>query len=70
MGVERIFSRGGTGGFFQKLSREGLKVVKFVFSDSKLRKQSFLLKFSKSRRLVSPVPTPMPAFVLKSTYSL
>jgi len=34
MGVERIFSRGDNSGFFQR----GTKVVKFHFSNSKLRK--------------------------------
>jgi len=39
MDVGRIFtSRGATRVFFKNLSREGAKVVKFVFSYSKLRK--------------------------------
>jgi len=52
----RIFSRGVTRGFVQKFFRGGLEVVKFVFSHSKLRKQFFLLKFSKSRGNGSPAP--------------
>ena len=36
MGVRWIFSTGGTGGFFQYFSRGGPKMVKFVFSRSKL----------------------------------
>jgi len=39
MGVGRIFSRGGTRGFFP-----GAKVVKFVFSHSKVRIQPFIAK--------------------------
>jgi len=50
VGVGRIFSGGeGTWGFFQNFSRRGPNVAKFVFSHSKLRKQPFLLKISKSR---------------------
>jgi len=37
MNVRRIFARGATRGFFQ----EGPKVVKFVFSHSKLKKTTF-----------------------------
>ena len=46
---EGFFPGGATRGFFQILSREWPKVVKFVFSHSKLRKQPFLLKISKYR---------------------
>jgi len=58
MGVGTIFSRGGTRGFFQNFSKGGAKVVKFVFFHSKLKKQPFLLKMSKSRGARSPLPTP------------
>ena len=57
MGVGRIFPGGGATGFFQSFSR-GPKVVKFVFSHLKLRKQPFLLKFSKSRGERAPLPPP------------
>jgi len=57
MGVERMFSRGGTRGFFLNFSR-GEKVVKFVFSLSKPWKQPFLLKFSKSSRPSPPCSPP------------
>jgi len=43
------FSRGGATRVFSKIFLGGPKVVKFVFSYSKLRKQPFLLKFSKSK---------------------
>jgi len=70
MGIGRIFSRGGTGGF-SKIFPGGPKVVKFVFSHSKLKKQPFLLKISKSRGALahSPLlPTPMVATTrLKNT---
>jgi len=46
MGVGRIFSREGPLVDFSKnFSRSEAKVVKFVCSYSKLRKQPFLLKF-------------------------
>jgi len=48
MGVGRIFSRGGTMVFFHNFSRGEPKVVTFVFSHLKLRKQLFFLKISKS----------------------
>jgi len=51
MGVGRIFSREALRDFF----RGGGKSSEICFSHSKLRKQPFLLKLSKSRR----VPTPM-----------
>ena len=41
--------------FSKSFSWEGPKVVKFGFYHSKLRKQPFLLKFSNS----CPLPTPM-----------
>jgi len=40
--------------FPKDFSRVGPKVVKFVFSHSKLRKQPFFLKFSKSRKANAP----------------
>jgi len=48
MGVGRIFP-GRAIGSFSKIFLGGPKVAKFVFSHSKLRKQPFLLKFSKYR---------------------
>ena len=59
MGLGRIFSRGATKGFIQNFSRGGPKVVKFVFSHSKLQKKLFLLQFSKSKGAKAPLPTPM-----------
>ena len=44
------------------------KVVKFVFSHSKLRKQPFLVKFSKSRRALAPLPSPSDAHVCGQTH--
>jgi len=44
---EGFFSTGGHCFFFQKFSG-GAKVVKFVFSHQKLKKQPFLLKFPKA----------------------
>jgi len=38
------FFQGRGGGFFQNFSRGGPKVVKFVFSQSKLRKHPFFAK--------------------------
>ena len=46
MGVGRIFSRGGGTRDFSNFFQGGPKVVKFVFSYSKLKKQSFLLEIS------------------------
>ena len=57
MGVGKNFSRGATRGFSQIFL--GKPIVKFVFSLSKLRKQPFLLKFSKSRGCLGP-PLPPP----------
>jgi len=51
MGVGRIFFQGeGALGAFSKIFLLGSKVVKFVFSYSKLRKLTFLVKFSNSFR--------------------
>jgi len=44
-----IFPEGGTRGFFPKNFLDVPKVVKFVFSHSKLGKQPFLLQFSRCR---------------------
>jgi len=41
MGVGRVFSKGVTLGDFSKIFPGGSKVVKFVFSHSKVRKQPF-----------------------------
>jgi len=58
VGVGRFFLQGGgTGAIFPKFFQGVAKVQKFVFSNSKLRKQPFLLKFSKSRGGLCPLPT-------------
>jgi len=44
-------------GFCQIFSSGWPKVVKFVFYHSKLRKQLFLLTFSKSRGSLAPCPS-------------
>ena len=44
-GRRKDFFHWGHQGIFPKISQGGLKVVKFVFSHSKLKKQPFLLKF-------------------------
>jgi len=62
MGVGRICS-GGPLRDFSKIFPRGAKVVKFVFSHSKLRKKSFLLKFSKSRGAQGPLALPSDAHV-------
>jgi len=63
MGVGMIFSRGATRVFFQNFSIGVPKVVKFVFSHWKLRKQPFVLKLLKSKgakvTTALPLPTPM-----------
>jgi len=59
------FYRRGHQRIFPKFFQEGPKVVKFVFSHLKLRKQPFLLKFFKSRGdqgPLTPLPTPMVVF--------
>jgi len=53
MGVGRIFSRRGALKDFSKIFLGGAKVMKFVFF-SKLRKQTFLLKMSKSKGGLAP----------------
>jgi len=54
------FYQGGNKGIFQKFFQGGAKLVKFIFSHSKLRKQAVLLKFSKPRWGQGPYfPTPM-----------
>jgi len=55
MDVGRIFSGGGTSGFFQTFFWGGAKVVKFVFYHPKLRKHPFLLKFQIPVLLPTPV---------------
>jgi len=61
MGVGRISSREEPLlDCYKIFSSGGDKVVKFVFSYSKLRKQPLLLKFSKSRRGRNP---PLPSFL-------
>jgi len=61
MGVGRIFFQGrGTRGFFQNFSRRVPKVVEFDFSHTKLRKQLFLLKISKTRGPRPPFRRPCP----------
>ena len=46
---EGFFPGGGAPGDFSKILPGGPKVVKFVFSHLKLKKQPFVLKISKSR---------------------
>jgi len=58
MGVGWIFYREGPlVDFYKNFSRVEPKVVKFDFSYSKLRKQLFFLKFSKSRGGLGPSGT-------------
>ena len=66
MCVGRIFP-GGPLGHFPKTYPEGPKVVKFVFSHSKLRKYLFLLNFSKSRVGQGPLPPPSDAHERSTT---
>jgi len=54
-GRRKDFFQEGAIGFFPKVFLGGLKVAKFVFYHSKLRKQPFLLSF----QISSPLPTPM-----------
>jgi len=61
MGIGRGFSMGAPLGDFFKSFLGGPKVAKFVFSHSKLRKQPFLLKFSKSR-WATPHCLPPPSY--------
>jgi len=61
---EGFFPNGGTRGFFHNFSRRGGKVVKFVFSQSKLRKQPFFAQIAKIQGIAKaplchPPPTPM-----------
>ena len=55
-GRQKDFFHGGALGDFSKIFSGGAKVMKFVFLLSKLRKQPFLLKFSKSRGSWPPLP--------------
>jgi len=63
MGATRIFQEGGSLGSFLKIFWVAQKVVRFVFSLSKLRKQPFLAEIlnMKGEALapLSPLPTPM-----------
>ena len=56
MGIGRIFSGGATTGDFSKIFLGVAKRGEICFSHSKLRKQPFLLKFSKSREK-GPLPS-------------
>ena len=55
MGIRRIFFRRANSAFF-KVFLWGPKVVKFRFSHSKVTRQLFLLKISKSRGSLGPLP--------------
>ena len=61
MGVRRNLPREGPLGDFSKILLEGPKVVKFIFSHSKLRKQPFLtfFKIQGGQDPPCPLPTPM-----------
>jgi len=56
MGVGQIFSRGRALEDFSKFFQEGTKSGEICFSHSKLKKQPFLLKMSKSRGSLAPLP--------------
>jgi len=63
--VGKIFTGGAARGFFQNFAGRRPKVVKFVFSHPKLRKQTFLLKIFKSRGdqgPLAPLPTSKAVF--------
>ena len=49
MGVGRIFSRGGTGRFFQNISSGGAKSGEMCVFPLEYKKTTFLMKFSKFR---------------------
>jgi len=53
-GRRKDFFQGGPLGHFSKIFLGGGNTVKFVFSHLKLRKQPFLVKFSKSRMPFPP----------------
>jgi len=55
-GRRKFFSRGSHKGICPIFLQGVAKVVKFLFSQFKLRKQPFLLKFSKSRGVKAPCP--------------
>jgi len=59
-GRRKDFFQGGHQVIFPKFLQGGPKVVKFVFSHSKLRKQPFLPKCSKSRGAKALLPTSLP----------
>jgi len=62
-GHRKDFFQGGNQGIYPKIFKGGPKVVKYVFSQSKLRIQVLLLKFSNSRgvldSLCPSLPMPM-----------
>ena len=60
VGIGMIFFQGVPPGEFSKIFPGGSQKWWDFFSHSKLRKQSFLLKFSKSRVRESPLPLPTP----------
>ena len=57
MGVGRIFSRGGTRGFFQNSSREA-KSSEICFSPLKTKKTTFFAKHFKIQAGLPRLPTP------------
>jgi len=56
-GCRKDFFNGAPAGHFSKTFPEGPKVVKFVFSHTKLRKQPFFAEIFKIQG--APLPTPM-----------
>jgi len=59
-GSRKDFFQGGALGDFSKVFLGGPEGVKFNFSQSKLRKHPFLLKFSKTEGAWPPAPLPTP----------
>jgi len=60
---EGFLPRGALGDFSKIFPEGSAKVMKFVFSHSKLKKELFLLKISKGgggQGLLCPLPTPVP----------
>jgi len=53
-----VFQGQATNGFFPNISR-GAKVVKFVFSHSKIKKQLIFAEIVKIQGSFAPLPTPM-----------
>jgi len=63
-GCRKNFFQGGPLKEFSKIFQEGGKSGEIYFSLSKIRKQPFLLKFSKSRGLWPPCPpAPLPTLM-------